>query len=219
MQAELIDDKSLISSFFVRVDKYEHLHNMLKVSEVLEEHPPPCPPTPPPKRGVGRPPLKREAAEELVLTAAADTVKEQLPKQKRGKYTQWFNSPYINDIIVQHARSGGSARRTVQTLQNNAPDDRYERLSHSTVATWFDEKGVLKEHYQLQLQAGYAVTKYHGPCPVLATAKGAEDAICDILLKLREAGTPLNSHIIRWVMRAVLEEKHPEVLDKLTHCS
>jgi hypothetical protein len=152
----------------------------------------------------------------LASAAAADTVKEQLPQHKRGKYTSWFDSPYINDIIVAYARSGGSARRTVQSLKSRAADSRFERLSHSTVATWFDDKGKLKQQYQQQLQAGQAAVRYGGASPALAAAAGADDAICDILLKLRQAGTPLNSHIIRWVMLAVLQEKHPAVLETLT---
>jgi hypothetical protein len=55
-----------------------------------------------------------------------------------------------------------------------------------------------------------------GRCPVLQAAPAAEDAICDVLLKLRQAGTPLNSHIIRWVMQAVIQDVYPALLNQLT---
>jgi hypothetical protein len=57
---------------------------------------------------------------------------------------------------------------------------------------------------------------YNGSCPAIQAAPGAEDEICNVLLKLRSAGTPLNSHIIRWVMQAVLQEHNPAVLQQLT---
>lgn len=52
---------------------------------------------------------------------------------------------------------------------------------------------------------------------MLLMAEGAEDAITDTLIKMREAGTPLNTRIIRWTMHAILEEKYPAVLSQL-HC-
>lgn len=203
--------------FFQRVsDAAEYRDQVQRIAKQLEEHPLPHPPTPPPTRPVGRPKQKRSAEEVIAAAAAAGDVIAELPQHKRGKYTRWFDSPYINDILVAHARSGGSARRAVHSLQTAAVDDRFERLSHSTVASWFDGQGNLKEKYQQELEAGHAAATYIGPSPALQAAPGAEDAICDILLKLRSAGTPLNSHIIRWVMLAVLQEEHPAVLNQLT---
>jgi hypothetical protein len=202
-----------MQAFFARVDKAAWREQQLQTAEQLKEHPPPCAPTPPPKRGVGRPKLKRPAAEVRAAAAAADAL--ELPTTKRGKYTRWFSSPYINDIIHAHAQSGGSARRTVAALQRNAPDDRFARLSHSTVASWFDVKGVLLESHRAELEAGTALHTGGGVAPVLQAAPGAEDAICDHLLQLRKTGMPLNSHVVRWVLQAVLE-KHPAVLEQLT---
>lgn len=204
-------------AFYQRIDKAEYREQMQQVAEQLKEHPPPPrASTPPPLRPVGRPKLKRSAEQELDAAAAADAVIAELQQQKRSRrqYTRWFDSPYINDILVAFARSNGSARRTVQSLQQSAPDERFERLSHSTVASWF-ENGKLKERHQQELDAGRAASKGGGRCPTLQAAPGAEDEICDILLKLRAAGTPLNSHIIRWVMLAVLEDKHLAVLTTL----
>jgi hypothetical protein len=46
-------------------------------------------------------------------------------------------------------------------------------------------------------------------------AEGAEQRIVDTLFQMRQAGVPLNSRIVRWVMLAVLQHKHPDVLAKL----
>jgi hypothetical protein len=207
-----------MQAFFERVDLAKFRQDIQDLADHMKEHPPPRAITPPPKREPGRPKLKRPADEELAAAAAADTLIEKLQQQKRsrGTYTRWFNSPYINDILVEYARKNGSARRTVLSLQASAPDNRYERLSHSTVASWFDENGKLKETHQHELEAGRAQATSNGRCPVLQAAPDAEDAICDVLLKLRRAGTPLNSHIIRWVMQAVIQEVYPSLLNQLT---
>lgn len=204
-----------MQAFFQRIDLAAHRQQVAQLAAQFKENPPPRALTPPPKRSVGRPKLKRPAEEALAAAAAAAADTLELPESKRGKYTRWFNSPYINDILHAYTQSGGSARRAVASLQQRAPDQRFERLSHSTVASWF-ENGKLKEQHQHELEAGRAAHTHTGAHPVLQAAPGAEDAICDILLKLRQAGTPLNSHIIRWVMLAVLEEKHPAVLKQLT---
>ena len=200
-------------AFFAHIDKDLWRSQQLQTAEHLKEHPPPRAPSPPLKRAVGRPKLKRPAEEVLAAAAAADAL--QLPPSKRGTYTRWFSSPYINDILRAHVMSGGSARRTVAALQRDAPDNRFERLSHSTVASWFDKKGALLETHRAELQAGCALPTSSGLPPALQAASGAEEAICDHLLQLRKAGMPLNSHVVRWVMLAVLE-KHPAVLQQLT---
>jgi hypothetical protein len=200
-------------TFFQRVDLAAYRQQVAQVAAQLKENPPPRAPTPPPRRSVGRPKRKLLAEEVLVAAAAADAL--ELPEHKRGTYTRWFNSPYINDILHAYALSGGSARRAVASLQERAPDSRFERLSHSTVASWF-ENGKLKAQQQHELDEGRAAATSTGVCPAMQAAPGAEDAICDILLKMRQAGTPLNSCIIRCVMLAVLEERHPAVLQQLT---
>ena len=53
-----------------------------------------------------------------------------------------------------------------------------------------------------------------GASSPMDAAAGASDAISDHLLQLRQAGMPLNSHVVRWVMQAVLAD-HPEVLQQL----
>lgn len=204
-----------MQAFFPRVDLAEHRQQVQQIAEQLKEYSPPRALIPPPKRGVGRPKLKRTAAEVLTAAADADALIEKLPQHKRGKYTRWFSSPYINDILVAYARNSGSARRAVVSLQQSAPDSRFERLSHSTVASWFED-GKLKQQHQQELEAGRASITGYGPSPALQAAPGAEDAICEILLKLRKAGTPLNSHIIRWVMLAVLQEQYPNALKQLS---
>ena len=132
-----------MQAYFQCVDLAAFRAQQRQIAEHLSVNPPPRALTLLPKRAVGRPREKRPAEVAFAAAAAADAL--QLPESKRGKYTRWFDSPYINDIIVAYTRTG-SARKAVASLQRSAPDQRYERLSHSTVASWFDN-GVLKPHH------------------------------------------------------------------------
>jgi hypothetical protein len=80
---------------------------------------------------------------------------------------------------------------------------------------WF-EHGKLKPQHQRELDDGFAhPNNAAGASSPLDAAAGASDAISNHLLQLRKAGMPLNSHIVRWVMQAVLKN-HPEVEQQLS---
>ena len=89
-----------------------------EVAKAVAEQPPP-PPPPQPPRPVGRPKRERTAPDALQAAAAAAATTEEEPAAKRGKYTNWFASPWIHDILREYARArdciipqcaGGSAR-------------------------------------------------------------------------------------------------------------
>src|ERR1700712_5552838 len=100
-----------MKAFFQPVDLAAHRQQVQQIAEHLKEYPPPAPP-PPLVRSVGRPRNKRCAEDVVAAASAADAL--QLPDSKRGKYTRWFNSPYINDIIAAYTRASGSARHAVE---------------------------------------------------------------------------------------------------------
>jgi hypothetical protein len=204
-----------MQAFFARVDLAAYRQQQQTTAKYLTEHPPPRAVTPPPPRGVGRPKKKRPIAETLAAAGdAADLAATQKNKRVRG-HVRWFNSPYITDILHAHALQGGSARRTVEYLRANAADDRYANLSHVTVHGWF-ENGKLKPRHQRELEDGYAhPNNAVGASSPLDAAAGASDTICDHLLQLRKAGMPLNSHVVRWVMQAVLKD-HAAVTQQLS---
>jgi len=204
-----------MQGFFASIDLAAYRQQQQATAHFLAEHPPPRALTPPPKRAVGRPKKKRAADEALAAAANAECLAAtQENKRVKGR-VRWFSSPYINDILHAHTLQGGSARRTVDHLRAHAPDDRYNNLSHSTIAGWF-EKGQLKPQHQQELERNCAYpNNAAGRAPMLDAAPGAGDTISDHLLQLRKAGMPLNSHVVRWVMQAVLRS-HPEVLQQLT---
>jgi hypothetical protein len=160
---------------------------------------------PQPKLRPGRPPKKRELVN-------ADIPPPQKPRT--GGYTNWFSSPYINDVLQALRLNDYIAKRAVAALKRNAPDQRYERLSDSTVRGWF-QKGThaLLPHFQEQLDAMQASKRSSGRPPSMNAA--VEEECKRVLLRLRESGLPVNSHVIRWTLRAVFRDKCPSLLENL----
>lgn len=207
LQRQNSHDAAAMLAFFPKVEAAVHKQQQLQIAEQLKKQPPPRAPSPQPRRRVGRPPKKRDAEAALADAQAAAVMELPTSKRQRGKYIKWFSSPYINDILREHTRQGRSARKTVAALQKEAPDARYANLSHTTVASWFNADGTLKQQHQLELEEGAAMVPNNGRCSVLLNASGAEERMVAVLLEMRQAGTPLNSHVIRWVMQGVLQQK------------
>ena len=69
-------------------------------------------PAAPAARPVGRPKRALNAPDILSAAAAAEQPETEQPSKKprstvaRGKYTNWFDSPYINDILRAYEHSG-----------------------------------------------------------------------------------------------------------------
>ena len=200
---------------FKRIDAHEHAQQNLRIAEHLAKCLPPLPPVAPLPRPVGRP-KKQRTADEAVSSTAAAAAAEPPSKRARGTYTHWFASPYITDILAAYARVGRSARRTIAVLQAGAPDDRYSHLSASTLRSWFGADKQLLPRFQEQLDAGIAAHGGRGPTRALDAAPLADAEIRRVLLLMREAGTPVNARVIRWVMRAVMQQMAPALLDCLT---
>jgi hypothetical protein len=173
----------------------------------------PAPPQPE-QRAVGRPKRPLSAADVLAAPPAAAAAAVE-PATKRGKYTSWFASPFLADILAAYARHGHSARRTVTALQRAHPDGRFARLSHSTVGCWFSKDHQLLPQFQKQLQEHQAAARGRGPTRVFDEAPGVEREIKRVLLQMRAAGAPLNCNVIRWVMRAIMQEQCPALLTYL----
>lgn len=183
-------------------------------------------PSPLPPRPVGRPKKQREAATALADGAAAEAEAEKNEEResKRRKYTSWFNTEFITDILTAYRKSSFNARRTVSSLRQSDPV-RYARLSHSTIMSWFDKnaKGKLLPHFQEQYDNAVAVGRGNGRIPALEREEAGEveEEIKKQLLLLRGAGTPLNSRVVKWVMMAIIDEKCPEIYNhtKLSQAS
>jgi hypothetical protein len=172
------------------------------------------PPPPPVKRPVGRP--KRAPSLSTALGAATEIAAEGEERaKKRGKYTSWFDSPFLTDILAAYRQQGCSARKAVDFLRRSSPDpSRYARLSHSTIASWFDEHNKLLPRFQQQYDESAAAVRSEGRPSAFQKSDGGSEVEAEmkrVLLALREQGVPLNSRVIKWVMTAIIDEMCPEI--------
>ena len=138
----------------------------------------PPPPPPPEKRPVGRPKRPLPAPAGLAAGAVRDAEVEER-ESKRGNYTIWFDSPHISNIISAYRHHGYSARKAVKFLKRSAPDDRYARLTHSTLTSWFDnvDKWKLHPRFQLQFDNAAAAVQYAGHASALSRSSEVEEEI------------------------------------------
>jgi hypothetical protein len=162
------------------------------------------------KRPVGRPKRALEANVVLSAAAAAESQKQsEAQPRKRGKYTDWFTSPYINEILREYVRSDHRPAVAVERLKAQAPDDRFARLSHSSLIGWFDKDHNLKQQYQAHLDSGLENVRHNGPATAFEEFPAVEEEIKQTLQQMRAAGTSINSQIIRWVMRGIIDLRAP----------
>jgi hypothetical protein len=173
--------------------------------------------------GAGRPRKLLDA--DKVLTAAAAAVADE-PHSKRCKYTNWFASPHIHDILAAYQLNLHSAKKTVAYLQCRFPqlptesEPRFLHLNESTVRSWHDsEDGRLKDRFQQLIdEQKTAASRGPGRAAVLRGHPEVEDEIVRVLRTMRGRGAVVNIAVIRLVMRAVFEEKEPQLLAELTLC-
>lgn len=171
--------------------------------------------------GAGRP-RKLLDADKVLAAAAAAVAPTDEPPLKRGKYTNWFASPHIHDILAAYQLNLHSARKTVLCLQNRFPqlptesEPRFLHLNEATVRSWHED-GRLKDRFkQLIEEEKTAASRGQGRSAVLRGHPEIEDETVRILRTMRERGAVVNVAVIRLVMRAVFEEHEPSLLAELS---
>ena len=185
--------------------------------EFFKGLPPPLPP--PIKQPVGRPKRPIDATSILVAASKAESstssTSEEHPN-KRGKYTDWFESPFIREVLRAHEATGFNARQTVKNLKRAAADNRYDRLSHSTLHSWYDKENKLHERFRLRLDGMQERIRGNGPPSAFEKDPTLEAAIMSTLTSMRDKGAAINCNIIRWVMQALIQQSRPEMLEQFS---
>lgn len=131
--------------------------------------------------------------------------------KRPAHHHNWLGGQYGSEILEAYRKTGGSARKAVQLLQRTNPQ-RYAELSESTVRSWHDENGQLKEklrsivHQQLR-----TVPRGRPPAPLFAEHRELEQLIKDTLMTMRSKGATVNIMVIRLIMRAMLADKAPNL--------
>jgi hypothetical protein len=172
-------------------------------------------------RGPGRP--KKELSVDDVLAAAAaaiathseDGESDEQPA-KRGKYTNWWTSPLIHDILAAYQTQQHSGERAVAYLQRTyprlttEPHGRFDALAPSTVRSWHDSDGTLLPKFKAVLDTGpSAAPRGSGFLSMFTEHPDIEQAVIQVLSTMRDKGTVVNVAIIRFVMRTIILVRAP----------
>jgi len=174
-------------------------------------------------RPPGRP-RKMLDAHRILNAAAAVTTDESASEQsaaKRAKYTNWFASPLIHDILAAYKMNDCSAKKTVGYLQRTFPrlstehEGRFVHLHEATIRHWFDSDGRLLEKHRRLLDEQKNLHRGPGRVAVLEACPEIEMEATRILTTMRERGAIVNVLIIRLVFR-VLIAPHPDIVKQLT---
>jgi hypothetical protein len=162
--------------------------------------------------GAGRPRKLLNANQVMVAAAAVAIPSSDEPSAKRGKYTNWFASPFIHDILTAYQLNLRSAKKTVAYLQSKFPqlatesEPRFLHLNEATVRSWHED-GHLKDKFkQIVEEHKTGASRGPGKSAVLRGYPEAEDEIVRVLRTMREKGAVVNVSIIRLVMRATDDE-------------
>lgn len=184
------------------------------------------------RRGPGRPKRETPAADVLMTAAAAAAAAvavasttdsdEAARTRKRGKYTNWFATPHIHDILAAYQKYSHNARRTVEELQRSFPrlptekEARFEHLSESTVRSWHDDNGKLQQRFADVLSGQmHAPLRGPGEARAFTAFPDVEQKIQDVLHVMRNKGTVVNVAVIGHVMRAIISRLQPDLLHQL----
>jgi hypothetical protein len=158
----------------------------------------------------------------LTLPSAACDEEEGAAPHKRGKFVNWFASPYIHDILVAYRLCSRSAKKTVAHLQHTFPRlptesaARFADLSESTLRSWHDQDGALLPRFkQILDEQGAAATRGPGRSRVLLPHPEIEAEVKRVLTIMRERGAVVNVLVIRLVMRAIMGQRQPALLQEL----
>jgi hypothetical protein len=176
------------------------------------------------RRGPGRPKKERDAADAIMAAAAAAAAlsapsvehDDEQPPAKRGKYTNWFATPLIHDILAAYQRCQHSGEKAVAYLQRAHPrlpteqEARFARLAASTIRSWHNDKGELLPRFQAVLNSDCTLLRRGpGEARALAPYPDMEQEIKDVLSLMRNKGSTVNIAIIQFVMRAVIARREP----------
>lgn len=174
------------------------------------------------RAGPGRPRKQLKAEQVLAVAAVTTEENEGAPLSKRGKYTNWFASPYIHDILAAYQLHLHNSKKAVAYLQRTFPRlpteaaPRFADLSESTIRSWHDQDGKLLPRYkQVIEEQRAAATRGRGPSRALLGHPEIEDEVKRVLHIMRQRGAVINILIIRLVMRAIIEKNRPQLLADL----
>ena len=89
----------------------------------------------------------------------------------------------------------------------------YDSLYKNSMRDWFHPYGELKDTYKRCVEFNIYFAKYAQHCPVLESHPALKEEICIVLKKMRMARQPLYAVCIQPLIKAIIIDKAPHILE------
>jgi hypothetical protein len=212
----------LLSSMFGRISKEENQSYIEKDAEVDRlEHKDKKKPCDIIKKPIGRPKKIRRLEMSLVsnISPILQPSSSGSKARVRGPYTNWFTHelwPPIEAAMKQHKNHTLAlkylriAHRTKGTSTGS-----YDKLSRGSLNEWFTTSGEIRGHVSVYVAREHAFVPQGQHMPPLQSHMEVTTELVELLLSMREASVSLHAGIVQPIIIGFLQEKAPEVLQKL----
>jgi hypothetical protein len=118
-------------------------------------------------------------------------------------------------MIVKAVEGARHYRDAVASLQKPSNPDIFRKLSHTTVRGWFDADFRLKDSVRLKWEAGKPRMGGIGGQSSLVDHAELEQYLIGIMRKRRDSGLVINSSVAVPIMRCVIQQRAPHLLQKM----
>jgi hypothetical protein len=137
------------------------------------------------------------------------------PVTIRGPYIDWVARTDLFGMIVKAVEGARSFEAAVKSLRKPSNPEIFDQLSRSTVRGWFDADFRLKKDVRLKWEAGMPRLGGIGASYSLADHAPLEQFLIEIFRKRRESGLVVNSNVAVPIMRSVIKQRAPQLLDDM----
>lgn len=137
------------------------------------------------------------------------------PVTIRGPYIDWVARTDLFGMIVKAVEGARSFEAAVKSLRKPSNPEIFDQLSRSTVRGWFDADFRLKKDVRLKWEAGMPRLGGIGASYSLADHAPLEQFLIDIFRKRRESGLVVNSNVAVPILRSVIKQRAPQLLDDM----
>jgi len=137
--------------------------------------------------------------------------------KKRGKgYIDWNERPDVFEMIVKAVVGTRNWKDALNSLQKPSNPEILQRLTISTMKGWFDSDFKLLPHIRRRWEERRPKLGGIGRQYSLAGHTDLECHLINIFVKRREGGLVVNSNVAVPIMRAVIQQRAPQLLERMS---
>jgi hypothetical protein len=137
--------------------------------------------------------------------------------KKRGHegYVHWNELPDVFEMIIKAVEGARNWKDALSSLQKPSNPDVLRRLTISTMKGWFGDDFRLRPDIRLRWEERRPRLGGIGRQYSLAGYTDLECHLINIFVKRRDAGMVVNSNVAVPIMRAVISQRAPQVLERM----